>query len=244
MPQSNKLVVLVTGANKGIGFETARQIGAEGHTVLIGSRDAQRGEEAVRVLCDQGIDARLIKLDIRDASSRKSASEDIRSTFGHLDVLVNNAGTGASGDGPPGSADLAQVRSLFEVNFFSTLEVIQAMLPLLRNASAGRIVNVSSGLGSLSRHSDPEWEFDAVRLTGYNCAKAALNMATILLAKELSEIGIVVNSVAPGFTATDLNGGGPGAQTPEDGARASVAAALRADGQTGAFLSSQGIEPW
>ncbi|QDL93122.1 SDR family NAD(P)-dependent oxidoreductase [Paroceanicella profunda] len=244
MAQSTGLVVLVTGANKGIGFETARQIGLEGHTVLIGSRDAGRGDEAAGRLGSEGIDARPIALDVRDATSRDSVAEQIRSTFGHLDVLVNNAGTGVAGDGPPGAADLAQVRDLFEVNFFSTLEVIQTMLPLLRKAPAGRIVNVSSGLGSLSRHSDSDWEFDAVRLTGYNCSKAALNMATILLAKELAGTGIVVNSVAPGFTATDLNGGGPGAQSPRDGARASVAAALRGDGTTGRFLAHDGIEPW
>lgn len=244
MAQHNALVVLVTGANKGIGYETARQIGAEGHTVLIGSRDAMRGEEAVSRLLDQGINARLIVLDIQDPTSRQSAAEEIHSSFGHLDVLVNNAGTGVSGDGPPGSADLSQVRTLFEVNFFSTLDVIQTMLPLLRKAGNGRIVNVSSGLGSLSRHSDPDWEFGAVRLTGYNCSKAALNMATVLLAKELAETGIVVNSVAPGFTATDLNGGGPGAQSPEEGARASVEAALRTNGKTGRFLGHEGSEPW
>ena len=244
MTQSTGLVVLVTGANKGIGYETARQIGLEGHTVLIGSRDAGRGREATGRLQSEGIDARPMELDIQDAKSRQSTAEDIRTTFGHLDVLVNNAGTGVAGDGPPGAADLAQVRNLFEVNFFSTLEVIQTMLPLLRKATAGRIVNVSSGLGSLSRHSDPSWEFDGVRLTGYNCAKAALNMATLLLAKELAGTGIVVNSVAPGFTATDLNGGGPGAQSPQEGARASVLAALRADGKTGGFLTHEGTEPW
>ncbi|MFD2237193.1 SDR family oxidoreductase [Aureimonas populi] len=238
-------IALITGANKGIGFETARRIGQQGHVILLGARDPSRGEPAAVKLKEEGIDARFLHLDVTDRTTIRAAAQEIESSFGKLDVLVNNAGMGSPSDGPVGKADLLEVRRIFETNFFGALEVTQAMLPLLKKAPSARIVNVSSGLGSLARHSDPEWEFGAVQLTGYNSTKAALNMATVLLAKELKDTGIKVNSVAPGFTATDLNGGGPGAQTVEEGAEASVLAALLPDdGMTGGFFGREEPEPW
>ena len=239
------IVALITGSNKGIGFETTRQLGKRGYIVLLGARDPDRGKSAAAKLQDAGIDARFVHLDLADRATIRAAAQRIENDFGKLDVLVNNAGTASRKDGRVGEADLSEVRRLFDTNFFGVLEVTQAMLPLLKKAPAARIVNVSSGLGSLTRNGDPDWEFAAVQTIGYNGAKAALNMATVLLAKELSGTAIKVNSVAPGFTATDLNGGGEGAQTVEQGAEASVSAALLGeDGPTGGFLGREGVEPW
>lgn len=244
MPDTRR-VALITGGNKGIGFETARAIGRKGHIILLGSRDPARGESAVNTLKQEGVDARLLHIDVADRTTILAAAKAIGNTFGKLDILINNAGSGSPSDGPLSNADLAEVRRLFEVNFFGALETTQAMLHLLRRSPSPRIVNVSSGLGSLTRNSDPDWPFNAVQLIGYNSSKAALNMATVLLAKELKDNGIKVNSVAPGYTATDLNGGGQGAQTVEEGAQASVLAAfLPEDGMTGAFFGSDGPEPW
>lgn len=245
MTDHRKGVALITGANKGIGFETARQLGLQQFVVLIGARDPTLGEPAAKKLAEMGMDARFIRLDVTDDATIHAAAHEIEDTFGRLDVLVNNAGTGSPSDAPPSKADLSEVRRVFEVNFFGALAVTQAMLPLLRKSSAGRIVNVSSGLGSLTHHSDPDWEFGQVQMIGYNGSKAALNMATVLLAKELRDTSIKVNSVSPGFTATDLNGGGPGAQSVEEGATASVLTALLPDsGRTGGFMGRDGPEPW
>jgi NAD(P)-dependent dehydrogenase (short-subunit alcohol dehydrogenase family) len=245
MTDFTKGVALITGANKGIGFETARQIGRQGYVVLLGARDSSLGESAADRLQAEGIDARFLLLDVTDRATIYASAAQIESSFGKLDILVNNAGTGSPLDGSVGNANLSEVRRLFEVNFFGVLEVTQALLPLLKKARSARIVNVSSGLGSLARNSDPAWEFAAVQMIGYNSSKAALNMATVLLAKELADSRIKVNSVAPGFTATDLNGGGEGAQTVEEGAKASVVAALLPEpGVTGSFLGGEEVEPW
>lgn len=244
MPDTQR-IALITGANKGIGFETARAIGRKGHIILLGSRDPSRGEAAVTKLKQEGINACLLQIDVADRTTILAAANAIQNSFGKLDILVNNAGSGSPSDGPLSEAGLAEVRRLFEVNYFGALETTQAMLHLLKKATSPRIVNVSSGLGSLTRNSDPNWAFNAVQLIGYNSSKAALNMATVLLAKELKDTGIKVNSVAPGYTATDLNGGGQGAQTVEEGAQASVLAALLPDdGPTGAFFGLEGPEPW
>lgn len=245
MSNIEQRVALVTGANKGIGYETASQLGRTGMTVLVGVRDAGHGENAAARLKADGIDAHSILLDVLDRATIDAAARHIKEAFGRLDILVNNAGVVSPADGPASSADVEQVRRVFDANFFGALEVVQVMLPLLRRAPSGRIVNVSSGLGSLARQSDPDWEFAAVNTLGYNASKAALNMLTVLLAKELVGTSIKVNSVAPGFTATDLNGRAQGAQTPAEGARASVLAALLPDvGPTGSFLTYGDPEPW
>lgn len=240
-----KRVALVTGANKGIGFETALQLAREGYTVLLGARSTSRGQAAAEKVAAEGGDAQFLALDVTDRETILVAAQYIEANFGKLDVLINNAGIGSPSDSSVGKADLSEVRSVFEANFFGALAVTQAMLPLLRKASSARIVNVSSGLGSLARHSDPDWEFGAIQMIGYNGAKAALNMLTVLLAKELHATNIKVNSVAPGFTATDLNGGGPGAQTATEAAQVSVMAALLPDdGPTGGFIGQSAEEPW
>jgi NAD(P)-dependent dehydrogenase (short-subunit alcohol dehydrogenase family) len=238
-------IALVTGANKGIGFETARQIGRAGHRVLLGARSKPLGEAAAARLRDEGIDARFIHLDLASPSSIQAPAAGIAAEpGGRLDVLVNNAGITDPADGPPTVTDLAAVRRIFDTNFFGALAVIQAMVPLLRQSASARVVNVSSGLGSIQHNSDPAWEFAPVKLLGYNASKAALNMLTVQLAAELKAQGIKVNSADPGFTATDLNGH-RGHQSVEEGAAAVVALALLPDdGASGEFFSAAGTEPW
>jgi NAD(P)-dependent dehydrogenase (short-subunit alcohol dehydrogenase family) len=237
-------VALVTGGNKGIGFEVGRQLGKAGMVVLLGARNQGLGDAAVAKLRHEGFEVRFILLDLSNRETIANAAKLIASEYGHLDVLVNNAGIADPSDGPPSGADIKCVRRVFETNFFATLEVTQAMLPLIRKSEAGRIVNVSSGLGSLTYNGDPKWEFAAIKRIGYNGSKAALNMMTVQLAFELRETPIKVNSANPGFTATDLNQH-RGTQTVEEGAEETVRLALLpSDGPTGGFFERTGPNPW
>ena len=239
-----KRIALVTGANKGIGLEIARQLAQAGHRVLLGARAPERGTAAAAGLAEEGLDVRFVPLDLADPASIDAAASWIEAEVGRLDVLVNNAGIAVPGDALPGSASLEAVRRTFDTNFFGTLAVTQAMLPLLRKSAAGRIVNVSSGLGSLTLNADPTWDFAAVKPIGYNASKAAMNMMTVQLAAELQDAGIKVNSADPGFTATDLNDH-RGHQTAPEGAAAAVRLALLPDdGPTGGFFSAERAEPW
>lgn len=235
---------LVTGANKGIGLETARQLGRASMTVLVGARDEERGARAAAALRREGIDARFIALDVTDAASVAEAPRTIERDLGRLDVLVNNAGI-LLGRSTPSATRLDEVRHVFEVNVFAAIAVTNAMLPLLRRASpAARIVMVSSGLGGLANHGDPAWEYASFNAIAYPASKAALNMVTVQYAKELAPTGIKVNAADPGYTATDLNGH-RGTQTVEEGARASVRLALLDDaGPTGGFFDARGPVPW
>ena len=240
----NTKIALVTGANKGIGFEIARGLGKAGMTVLLGARDEARGREAAGRLKGEGLDVREIVLDLGDEATLQAAVARIEGEYGRLDVLVNNAGIAVPGDGPLGGADLETVRKTFETNFFGTIAVTQAMLPLVRKGAAGRVVNVSSGLGSLALNSDPASPYASVKLLAYNSSKAALNMMTIQLAYELRDTPIKVNSADPGYTATDLNGNS-GTQTVEEGSEAILRLAqLPDDGPTGGFFDRHGVVPW
>jgi NAD(P)-dependent dehydrogenase (short-subunit alcohol dehydrogenase family) len=237
-------IALVTGANKGIGFELARDLGREGNRILIGARDRDRGQTAVANLRSEGFAARYVRIDLTDLATISSAATDIEAQEGRLDILINNAGITSSGDGSPGAATLEAVRRTFDTNFFGTLAVTQAMLPLLKRSCSGRIVNVSSGLGSLTQIGDPKSEFSSFRFIGYGASKAALNMLTVQLAAELKDSGIKVNSADPGFTATDLNNH-RGYQTIPQGAAAAIRLALLPnDGPTGGFFSASREEPW
>jgi len=238
-------IALVTGGNKGIGFEICRQLGRAGFVILLGARNPDLGAEAAARLRREAVDARPLALDVTSAVTISAATAAIESEFQRLDVLVNNAGiTGRSGDGPPSIAGTDTVRRLMETNFIGPLAVTQAMLPLLRKSAAGRIVNVSSGLGSLTLNGDPDWEFAGVKLLGYNASKAALNMLTVQLAWELRDTTIKVNAADPGFTATDLNQH-RGTQTVEEGARAPVRLALLGrDGPSGGYFDAAGRLPW
>jgi NAD(P)-dependent dehydrogenase (short-subunit alcohol dehydrogenase family) len=237
-------VALVTGANKGIGFEIARQLGRRGMTVYVGARDGGRGIEAAEKLQGEGIAARFVELDVLREGTIRAAAATIEAAHGLLDVLVNNAGIADRGDGPPSRADLDALRRTLLTNFVGPAAVAQAMLPLLQRSKAGRIVNVSSGLGSLAQNADPGWAYAPVKFLGYNASKAALNMLTVQLAFELRDTPIKVNSADPGYTATDLNDH-RGTQTVEEGSAEAVRLALLpADGPTGGYFSSAGPVPW
>jgi NAD(P)-dependent dehydrogenase (short-subunit alcohol dehydrogenase family) len=237
-------IALVTGANKGIGFEVARQLAAAGYTVLLGARNKALGEEATATLKREGGDVRFLRIDLDEPTTIGAAAQDIDAGFGHLDLLVNNAGIAVTGDGLPSNVSLDAIERTFRVNFLGTVAVTQAMLPLLRKASSARIINVSSGLGSLTKASDPAWTHVAAKFLGYASSKAALNMLTVQLAWELRDTAIKVNSAEPGYTATDLNQH-RGTQSIPEGAAEIIRLALLGDnGPTGTFSSSRGIVPW
>jgi NAD(P)-dependent dehydrogenase (short-subunit alcohol dehydrogenase family) len=233
-------IALITGANKGIGFETARQIGRTGATVLVGARNAALGEAAAAKLTAEGLNAHYLPIDLADNATITAAAATIAADYGHLDILVNNAGIADPGDGTPSAASFDAIR----INFLGAVAVSQAMLPLLRKAPSARIVNVSSGLGSLAQNSDPTWPHAAVKFIGYSASKAALNMLTVHQAYELRDTNIKVNSSDPGYTATDLNGN-RGTQTVPEGAAETIRLALLPDdGPSGTYSANEGIVPW
>lgn len=234
-------IALVTGANKGIGLEIARQLAEAGVHVIIGARNDERGRAAVDDLASQNLIVQSVRLDLDDLASVEAAAATIREEHGKLDILVNNAGIFDFSDAPPSSASIEAVRRVMDINFIGALAVTQAMLPLLKEAPAGRIVNLSSSLGSLTLNADPTSTYYSQRFIGYNASKAALNMLTIQLSAELRNTSIVVNSVSPGFVKTDLTGYGN--MTPQEGAKLPVRYALSGD-QTGVFVEPDGMTPW
>ncbi len=225
-------IALITGANKGIGLETARQLGARGATVLAGARDEARGVAAERALRDGGAEARYVPLDVTDAKSAQQAADWIEEEYGRLDILVNNAAIARGG--PPSETDLDAMRQVYETNVFGVIIVTNAMLPLLRRAPAARIVNVSSEVGSITSMTDPASPLAQMPAgLAYPSSKAALNMVTAMYAKELRDTPIKVNAANPGYTATDLNRHS-GFRSVAEGAEASVhLATLDADGPSG-----------
>ena len=248
----DKPVALVTGANKGIGLQIAKDLAAHGLTVLVGSRKLENGETAAKSV---GEDAYAVQLDVTDQDSIDAAAERIQSEFGRLDVLVNNAGIShASKPGTPfeqiilsnslTTAPLEDVRKVWETNVFGVIAVTQAMLPLLREAPAGRIVNVSSGSGSLTLNADPTNPHRSMFGAAYSPSKTALNAITLAFALDLESTRIKVNAACPGFTSTDLNNF-QGTRTVEQGAREPVRLALLdANGPTGTFSNEDGPLPW
>jgi NAD(P)-dependent dehydrogenase (short-subunit alcohol dehydrogenase family) len=241
---SNKRIALVTGANKGIGFETAMGLASQGMTVLLGARDEQRGKEAAAKLQTEGLDVQFLRLDVNDQATHKAAYSFIENKFGKLDILVNNAAVALEIDQKPSGVDMQTLRKTFDTNFFGVIAVTQTLLPLIRKSDAGRIVNVSSALGSLTLHGDPAWEFYPVKVLAYNASKTALNAFTVALAYELKETSIKVNSADPGFTATDMNDH-RGYKTVEQGAAVIIQlATLPVDGATGGYFNDQGVLPW
>ncbi|MBN3833550.1 SDR family oxidoreductase [Burkholderia sp. Ac-20344] len=237
-------IALVTGANKGIGLEIARQLGVAGVSVILGVRDAQRARVALDDLSSQGLSVQAVPLDLNDEASIAAAAESILTQYGKLDILVNNAGIVDAADGPPSTASPDAARRILETNFIGTLAVTQAMLPLLHKSPAARIVNLSSALGSLTLNGDPASPYYAARLIGYNASKAALNMLTVQLAEELKGTAIAVNSVSPGYVKTDLTGH-KGFLTAEEAAKLPVKYALLGeDTVSGTLVGSNGATPW
>jgi NAD(P)-dependent dehydrogenase (short-subunit alcohol dehydrogenase family) len=236
-------IALITGANKGIGLEIARQLGTGGATVLLGSRDAARGKAAAATLTD--IDVHVVALDVTDPAGIAAAAAWIEATHGRLDVLVNNAGVAIDREYRPSTVPLDTLRATYETNVFGVVAVTNAMLPLLRRSPAGRIVNLSSALASLTMTSqpDPPWGRDLMHLA-YFSSKTALNAVTVQYANELRDTPILVNAADPGYCATDLNDR-QGFQSAADGARIAVElATLPAGGATGTFRSSLAPVPW
>jgi NAD(P)-dependent dehydrogenase (short-subunit alcohol dehydrogenase family) len=240
-------VALITGANKGLGMETGRQLGKLGYTVLLGSRDALKGEVSARRLRDDGVDARVVKLDVTKQRDIDAAAAQIESEFGKLDVLVNNAGTMIEKDWTKNTTSettIENLRKTFEANLFAVFAVSKAMLPLLKKSEAGRIVNVSSILGSVSLQATKGSPTYGTKLFAYNASKAALNVLTISLAHELRGTKIKVNSAHPGWVKTDL-GGSAAPMNVMDGAKTMVElATLGENGPTGGFFHEGEAIAW
>jgi NAD(P)-dependent dehydrogenase (short-subunit alcohol dehydrogenase family) len=233
-------IALVTGANKGIGKEIARGLGRLGHTVLVGSRDTGRGRTAAAELTAEGLDARPVVLDVTDDESVRAAAKQVERDHGRVDVLVNNAAVLAAGDGPAAEVSLDVLERTYATNVLGLVRVIQAFLPLLRHSESGRIVNLSSELGSLALQSDPA----AVRFLGYNSSKTAVNAITVGYANELRSDRIWVNAADPGHCATEL-GGLDAPRTAAQGAAAAIRlATLGPDGPTGELHNEDGPLPW
>jgi NAD(P)-dependent dehydrogenase (short-subunit alcohol dehydrogenase family) len=234
----NKKIALVTGGNKGIGLEIVRGLLRAGCRVYLGARDAANGQQAVSALAAEG-DVVAIDLDLNNQATLDAAAARLQREVGHLDILVNNAGINVTGDGEASTVAVSSVEQAMKTNFLGALAVTQTLLPLVKQAAAGRIVNVSSPLGSLTLVGQHDWG-----LLGYSASKAALNMLTVKLAYELRDTAIKVNSANPGYTATDLNGFA-GTDTPAQGAAEAIRLALLpADGPTGTASSTDGPTLW
>lgn len=234
----NKKIALVSGGNKGIGFEIVRGLLRAGCRVYLGTREAANGQQAVAALAPEG-EVFALTLDLTNQDTLDAAAAWLQREVGHLDILVNNAGINVVGDGTPSTATISSVEQVLKTNFLGTLALTQTFLPLLKQAAAGRIVNVSSPLGSLTLSKENDWG-----LLGYSASKAAVNMLTVQLAHELRATTIKVNAANPGYTATDLNGF-VGTDTPGQGAAEAIRLALLpTDGPTGTSSSATGPLPW
>jgi|SRR5688572_8066605 len=238
-------VALITGANKGLGFETARQLGSRGITVLIGARDGARGAAAAETLRAEGIDARHVHLDVTDQGSIDRTAEIIERDFGKLDILVNNAGVHAQ-RAAPSELSIENIEKTFDTNFFGAFRVLKAVLPLLKRSSRARVVNVSTLIGSPTRIGDPSWEYfkNGLASMAYSASKASLNVLTVCFANELAGTSIKVNAIDPGYTATDFNAH-KGKKRVEDSVGIIVRfATLPADGPSGGFFDESGRIDW
>jgi NAD(P)-dependent dehydrogenase (short-subunit alcohol dehydrogenase family) len=243
---NNKKIALITGANKGIGLETARQLGKKGITVLVGARDLSKGKPAADKLIAEGIDAHVLEIDVSDSASIKAAAAKVERDFGRLDILVNNAGVMIDDrDRPISEQPLENWRRTFDTNVFGLIETTQAFLPLLRKSDAGRIVNLSSILGSIEYHATKGSPvYDSKETPAYNVSKAAVNAYTVQLAHELQGSKIKVNAAHPGWVKTEM-GGAEAPMDIVDGARTSVAlATLDENGPNGTYVHMNQALPW
>lgn len=242
---NSKKIALITGANKGIGLETARQLGQKGITVLAGARDEAKANKAAEELRKEGLDAHGIVIDVNDADSIQKTAARIERDYGRLDILVNNAGVMV--DDPkkkPSEQSLEAWRKTFETNLFGVVATTQALLPLLRKSDAGRIVNLSSILGSIQFHATPGSPIYDMKMPAYDVSKSAVNAYTVHLAWELKDTAIKVNAAHPGWVKTEMGGEGATMEITE-GAKTSVAlATIGADGPNGAYLHMGETLPW
>ncbi|SMP33632.1 SDR family oxidoreductase [Chryseobacterium profundimaris] len=241
---------LITGANKGIGFETAKQLLENGYFVFIGSRNIDNGESAVQQLKDKGFEnAKAIRLDVADISSIENARQEVGEQTDVLDVLINNAGINGGMPQAALEAPVEAFQSVIDTNLYGVIRVTQAFMDLLRNSKEPRIVNVSSSGCSLTLHSDPDWIYYSHKAAVYTASKAAMNMYTINLAYELRDTPFKVNAVCPGFVATDFNNHRGTGTVEEGGQRIAKYAMITKDGPTGKFISEEynpetGETPW
>lgn len=249
MDKKREKIAFITGANRGIGFETARRLGEKGVTVILGSRDKKKGEEAADELKAMGISALSFPFDVDTLSDHEAIRTYIEKHYGRLDILINNAGVlleqqSEKEECTADTVPLELLRKTFNTNFFNLIHLTQVLLPLLKQSSAGRIVNLSSILASLTLHSDPESPIYNSKLFAYDASKTALNAFTIHLAHELSNTKIKVNSAHPGWVKTEM--GGPNAPLDlQEGAKTSVdLALLPEDGPTGGFYHLGEPLPW
>jgi NAD(P)-dependent dehydrogenase (short-subunit alcohol dehydrogenase family) len=242
---SETRTALVTGANKGIGYEIAAGLGALGYRVGVGARDRTRREAAVTALRERGVDAFGVALDVTDDESVSAAAELIAQRSGHLDALVNNAGITGGHPQQPSTVDPDVIRAVVETNVIGVVRVTNAMLPLLRRAPSPRIVNVSSSVGSLTRQSGPGSETTTGPVAvAYAPSKTFLNAVTLQYVQELAGTNVLVNCACPGFVATDLNGF-RGVRSPQEGAATAIRLATLPDGgPTGGFFEDAGVVPW
>lgn len=239
---NRKQTALVTGANKGIGFETARQLAQRGFIVWLGCRDEERGVAAANALAKDG-EVRFVRLDVTDDESVRAAAARVERETGPLDVLVNNAAIAAPDDSFPSSLAIDTLQRTFDANFYGVLRVTQAFLPLVKKAQAGRIVNVSSTMGSLTVVTLPDSPLARFPAFAYAASKTALNALTAWLAVELRDTPIKVYSLCPGYNATDLNNN-MGTQHPSEGAKVVVKAAALEAGPSGTFFDVNGAVGW
>ena len=244
---NNKKIALVTGANKGLGFETSRQLAEQGITVLMGARNAGKGKAAVKKLKDAGLSVEFILLDVTNHAHIRNAAEEIEKRFGKLDILVNNAGMSHKEETLMGNSTATisprALREIFDTNFFGLVELTQKLLPLLKKSDSGRIVNVSSILGSLAIQGK-EGGMSGFKPFAYDASKTAVNAFTIHLAAALAGTNIKVNSAHPGWVRTDM-GGREAPVMPEEGAKTAVRlATLDPDGPTGKFFHGDEELPW
>ncbi|WP_329417750.1 SDR family oxidoreductase (plasmid) [Streptomyces sp. NBC_00704] len=241
---TDEKIALVTGANKGIGFAVARRLGERGIVVVVGARDETLGKQAADALAADGIAATALRLDVTDPEGVAEAAREIERRHGRLDILVNNAGTAGGFTGAPSAATAADLREVYETNVLGVVTVTHAMLPLLRRSPAGRIVNLSSHVGSLTLNSDPDSPLAGVNMIAYQSSKTALNAVTVAYAKELRGTPVKVNAALPGVVATDINHH-RGPRTPAEGAAVVVRLALLDEsGPSGVCLADEGPVPW
>lgn len=241
----DKKITLITGANKGMGFELALELGKAGQFILLGARNKQLGQEAIKKLQSNGIEADLVLIDVTNEESIKAATKYIEQKYGHIDILINNAGIALDNHEKPSKIKLDIVRKDFDVNFFGLISVTQNIIPLMRKAKTAKIINISSEVGSLTLSSDPSVHRHTA--VGYQASKAAVNMFTVDLANELSDTNITVNAVNPGWVDTTFAGGGgqSGQKTVQQGVARTVEIATDESNEvSGTFSDTKGIVPW